>query len=135
MNLPSSPFVAMAISTDLKTRIITLSARGFASERIASLLDVSPATVSRTQRSMRVWGTVDNPFKGVRGRKRLISRKEMQVLIAYFLESVMLAIDFQALFPQDLAQETPTAYLDEYATKLEEKHGKKASLSTISRTL
>lgn len=62
------------------------------------------------------WACVANPFKGIPGRRKLFSRGDMYIL-------------------QSLIREKVNWYLDELACEMENLTGKRASISTLWRSL
>lgn len=104
------------LSEDLCWRIIYLHTDGFSTLDIANTLYVSKGFVNKVKKRYNRWACVKNPFKGVCGRKKLFSRADMAVLASLVAEKV----DW---------------YLDELTYEMENLTGKRASISTLWRSL
>ena len=102
-------------SEDLCWRIVYLYTDGFTTADIANTLYVSRGFVNKIKRRYNRWG-VKNPFKGVPGCRKLFSRADMAVL-------------------RNLVAEKVDWYLDELTYEMENLTGKRASISTLWRSL
>ena len=97
-------------------RIIYLHTDGFSTKDIASLLYISKGVINKIKKQYNRWGCVKNPFKGVPGRRKLFSREDMILLRNLIIEKV----DW---------------YLNELVYEMECLTGKKASVTTLWRSL
>ncbi|RIB02918.1 hypothetical protein C2G38_2226504 [Gigaspora rosea] len=70
----------LAYSNDLKERIVFLHFDGYDRKTIAELLYISKQLVNKVLRIYYKWGCVEHPFKRQRGRKKILSREDMQLI-------------------------------------------------------
>jgi transposase len=103
-------------SEDLRWRVIYLYTDGFSTIDIANTLYLSKSTVVRIIKIYKKWACVINPFKGVFGRRKLFNRNDMYIL-------------------QSLIKDKVNWYLDELVYEMENLTGKRASISTLWRSL
>jgi transposase len=103
-------------SKDLRWRVVYLYTDGFSIKDIANTLYMSKSSVSRIINIYEKWACVSNPFKGVPGRRKLFNRGDMYIL-------------------QNLIKDKVNWYLDELAYEMENLTGKRASVSTLWRSL
>jgi transposase len=104
------------LSEDLRWRIIYLYTDGFSIIDIANTLYISKSSVIRIIKIYNKWACVINPFKGVVGRRKLFNRSDMYIL-------------------QNLIKNKVDWYLDELVHEMENYTGKRASVSTLWRSL
>jgi transposase len=103
-------------SEDLRWRIVYLYIDGSSIIDIANILYISKSTVARIINIYEKWACVTNPFKGVSGRRKLFSRNDMYIL-------------------KSLIKNKVNWYLDELTYEMENLTGKRASISTLWRSL
>lgn len=103
-------------SEDLRWRVVYLYTDGLSIIDIANTLYISKSSVARIINIYEKWACVANPFKGIPGRRKLFSRGDMYIL-------------------QSLIREKVNWYLDELACEMENLTGKRASISTLWRSL
>jgi transposase len=103
-------------SEDLRWRVIYLYTDGLSIIDIANTLYISKSSVARIINIYEKWACVINPFKGIPGRRKLFSRGDMYIL-------------------QSLIRDKVNWYLDELAYEMENLTGKRASISTLWRSL
>jgi transposase len=103
-------------SEDLYWRIIYLHADGLTTVDIADTLHMSKGVVNKIKKRYERWLCVKNPFKGVPGQRKLFSRSDMTIL-------------------RNLVREKVDWYLDELVYEMECLTGKRASISTLWRSL
>jgi transposase len=103
-------------SEDLRWRVIYLYTDGLSIIDIANTLYISKSSVARIINIYEKWACVTNPFKGIPGRRKLFSRGDMYIL-------------------QSLIRDKVNWYLDELAYEMENLTGKRASISTLWRSL
>jgi transposase len=103
-------------SEDLCWRVIYLHIDGFSTVDISNTLYVSKGFVNKIKKRYNLWACVKNPFKGIPGRRKLFSRADMAEL-------------------RNLITEKVDWYLDELVYKMECLTGKRASISTLWRSL
>ena len=77
---------------------------------------MSKGTVNKIKKRYNRWGCVKNPFKGVPGRRKLFSREDLTIL-------------------RNLVRERVDWYLDELVYEMECLIGKKASITSLWRSL
>lgn len=104
------------LSQDLRWRVVYLQVDGHNEHEIAELLYISKSTVVRILKTYNKWGDVVNPFKVPRGRRKLFSGEELNIL-------------------KNLVKEKVDWYLDELLYEMENLTGKRASVSTLWRSL
>jgi transposase len=105
-----------ALSEDLRWRIVYLNSDGYNVQEISNLLHISKSTVNKILNIYRCWACVVNPLKKISGRKKLFTRKEMDIL-------------------KSLVQNKVDWYLDELVFEMENYTNKRVSISTLWRTL
>lgn len=103
-------------SEDLRRRVVYLYTDGLSIIDIANTLYISKSSVARIINIYEKWACVTNPFKGIPGRRKLFSRGDMYIL-------------------QSLIRDKVNWYLDELAYEMENLTGKRASISTLWRSL
>ena len=103
-------------SEDLYWRIIYLYTEGLPTTEIANTLHMSKGTVNKIKKRYNRWGYVKNPFKGVPGRRKLFSREDLTIL-------------------RNLVRERVDWYLDELVYEMECLTGKRASITSLWRSL
>ena len=103
-------------SKDLYWRIIYLHADGLSTIDISNTLYMSKGVVNKIKRRYKCWLCVKNLFKGVPGQRKLFSRSDMTIL-------------------KNLVKEKVDWYLDEMIYEMERLTGKRASISTLWRSL
>jgi len=103
-------------SEDLYWRIIYLHTDGFSTKDIASLLYISKGVINKIKKQYNRWGCAKNTFKRVSSHRKLFSREDMILLRNLIIEKV----DW---------------YLDELVYEMECLTGKKASVTTLWRSL
>jgi len=103
-------------SEDLRWRIVYLYNDDYSITDIANILYISKSFVIKIINLYEKWACVVNPVKGVPGRKKLFSRRDMCIL-------------------QDLVKDKVDWYLDELVCEMENLTGKKASISTLWKSL
>ena len=103
-------------SEDLCWRIIYLHTEGLPTTEIANTLHISKGTVNKVKKRYNRWGCVKNPFKGVPGRRKLFSREDLTIL-------------------RNLVRERVDWYLDELVYEMECLTGKRASITSLWRSL
>lgn len=104
------------LSEDLRWRVVYLYADGCSIIDIANTLYMSKSSVNRIINMYEKWACVTNPFKGVFGRKKLFNRNDMYIL-------------------RSLIKDKVNWYLDELTYEMENLTGKRASISTLWRSL
>ena len=104
------------ISEDLRWRIVYLYNDDYSITDITNTLYISKSFVIKVINLYKRWACVVNPVKGIPGRKKLFSRRDICIL-------------------QDLVKDKVDWYLDELAYEMENLTGKKASISTLWRSL
>ncbi len=77
---------------------------------------MSKGTVNKIKKRYNRWGCVKNPFKGVPGRRKLFSREDLTIL-------------------RNLVRERVDWYLDELVYEMECLTGKRASITSLWRSL
>ena len=77
---------------------------------------MSKGTVNKIKKRYNCWGCVKNPFKGVPGRRKLFSREDLTIL-------------------RNLVREKVDWYLDELVYEMECLTGKRASITSLWRSL
>lgn len=70
-----------------KARITTLLASGLTARAIASIEDISPATVRKIHRNLRLWGDHTTPRVYPAGRKKRLTGERIESLRAYKREN------------------------------------------------
>ena len=103
-------------SEDLYWRIIYLYTDGLSIVEIANTLYMSKGVVNKIIKRYNHWACVKNPFKCVPGRRKLFSRTDMSIL-------------------SNLVGEKVDWYLDELVYEMEGLTGKRASITTLWRSL
>ena len=103
-------------SNDLHWRIVYLYSDGHSITDIANILYMSKSVVSKIINLYEKWACVTNPVKGIPGRKKLFSRRDMCIL-------------------QSLVKDKVDWYLDELVYEMENLTGKRASISALWRSL
>ena len=103
-------------SEDLCWRIIYLHTEGLPTTEIANTLHMSKDTVNKIKKRYNRQGCVKNPFKGVPGRRKLFSREDLTIL-------------------RNLVRERVNWYLDELVYEMECLTGKRASITSLWRSL
>jgi len=103
-------------SEDLYWQIIYLHADGLTTVDIADTLHMSKGVVNKIKKRYECWLCVKNSFKGVPGQRKLFSRSDMTIL-------------------RNLVREKVDWYLDELVYEIECLTGKRASISTLWRSL
>jgi len=103
-------------SENLYWRIIYLHTDGLSTVDIANTLHMSKGVVNKIKKRYNRWACVINPFKGISGRRKLFSRSEMSIL-------------------RNLVGEKVDWYLDELVYEMECLTGKRASITTLWRSL
>ena len=103
-------------SEDLYWQIIYLHADGLTTVDIADTLHMSKGVVNKIKKRYERWLCVKNPFKDVLGQRKLFSRSDMTIL-------------------RNLVREKVDWYLDELVYEIECLTGKRASISTLWRSL
>ena len=71
----------LPLSEDLKWRIVFLRNDGFSRKKIAQLLYISKGTVNKVLYIYAKWGSVVDPWKKLRGRRKIFNRQEMNVCL------------------------------------------------------
>jgi len=104
------------LSEDLRWRVVYLYTDDFSIVDIAKTLYMSKSSVTRIINIYKKWACVTNPFKGIFGRRKLFSRSDMYIL-------------------QSLVKDKVNWYLDELVYEMENLTGKRASVSTLWRSL
>ncbi len=104
------------LSEDLRWRVVYLYTDDFSIVDIAKTLYMSKSSVTRIINIYKKWAYVTNPFKGIFGRRKLFSRSDMYIL-------------------QSLVKDKVNWYLDELIYEMENLTGKRASVSTLWRSL
>ena len=77
---------------------------------------MSKGTVNKIKKRYNCWECVKNPFKGVPGRRKLFSREDLTIL-------------------RNLVRERVDWYLDELVYEMECLTGKRASITSLWRSL
>lgn len=77
---------------------------------------MSKGTVNKIKKRYNRWACVKNPFKGVPGRRKLFSREDLTIL-------------------RNLVREKVDWYLDELVYEMEFLTGKRASITSLWRSL
>jgi len=95
---------------------IYLHTEGLPTTEIANTLHMSKGTVNKIKKRYNRWGCVKNPFKGVPGRRKLFSREDLTIL-------------------RNLVRERVDWYLDELVYEMECLTGKRASITSLWRSL
>ena len=103
-------------SEDLRWRVVYLYNDYFSITDIANTLYISKSSVIRIINLYKKWACVTNPFKGIPGKRKLFSRGDMYIL-------------------QSLVKDKVNWYLDELVCEMENLTGKRASISTLWRSL
>jgi len=103
-------------SEDLYWRIIYLHADGLSTVDITNTLYISKGVVNKIKKRYERWLCVKNPFKGVPGQRKLFNRRDMTIL-------------------RNLVREKVDWYIDELVYEMECSTGKRASISTLWRSL
>ena len=103
-------------SEDLRWRAVYLYSNRLSITDIANTLYMSKSSVIRIINLYEKWMCVVNPFKGIPGRRKLFSRGDMYIL-------------------QSLIKDKVNWYLDELVYEMENNTGKRASISTLWRSL
>ena len=103
-------------SEDLCWHIIYLYTEGLPTTEIANTLHMSKGTVNKIKKRYNCWECVKNPFKGVPGRRKLFSREDLTIL-------------------RNLVRERVDWYLDELVYEMECLTGKRASITSLWRSL
>jgi len=103
-------------SEDLRWRVVYLYTDGFSCIDIANTLYISKSSVVRIIKIYEKWACITNPFKGIPGRRKLFSRGDMYIL-------------------QSLIQDKVNWYLNELVCEMENLTGKRASITTLWRSL
>src|SRR3954469_19779173 len=104
------------LSDDLCWRVVYLHMESYDEKDIAEILHISQSTVNTILKTFNKWGHVSNPFKGSPGRRKLFSPEELNIL-------------------KNLVKEKVDWYLDELLVEMENLTGKRASVSTLWRSL
>ena len=99
-------------SEDLYWRIIYLHTDGLSTLDIANMLHMSKGVVNKIKKRYNRWACIQNPFKGVSGRRKLFSREDMVVF-------------------RNLISEKVDWYLDKLVYEMKCQTGKKASVATL----
>lgn len=77
---------------------------------------MNKSSITRVINIYKKWACVTNPFKGISGRRKLFNRSDMYIL-------------------QNLVKDKVNWYLDELVYEMENLTGKRASVSTLWRSL
>jgi DNA-binding NarL/FixJ family response regulator len=80
------------LSEDLKWQIIFCQAEGLMQKEIAKRMYISESTVNKVCRIFKKWGYVKDPFVGKVGRKKILSRQDMQVKIILMYNYILFFI-------------------------------------------
>lgn len=104
------------LSEDLRWRVVYLYSDGLSITDIANTLYISKSVIIKIINLYKKWACVINPFKGIPGRRKLFSRVDMHIL-------------------QSLVKDKVDWYLDELIYEMENLTGKRASISTLWRSL
>ncbi len=86
--------MGIAISEDLRWRVIYLFYDSYGIQEIAELLRLSTATVKRILACYRQWKCVINPLKGPTGRRKIFNGSDMKVssFIIYYLFIILFIV-------------------------------------------
>ena len=103
-------------SEDLRWRVVYFYNDYFSITDIANTLYISKSSVIKIINLYKKWTCVTNSFKGIPGRRKLFSRGDMYIL-------------------QSLIKDKVNWYLDELVCEMENLTGKRASISTLWRSL
>ena len=68
-----------ALGEDLKWRVIYLHRDGYSTKQIANLLYLSKSMINKIICIFKKWGCVNNPLKGKQGRRKILSRHDLNV--------------------------------------------------------
>ena len=104
------------ISEDLHWRIVYFYNDDFSITDIANMLYISKSFVIKIINLYEKWACITNLVKGIPGRKKLFSRRDMCIL-------------------QSLVKDKVDWYLDELIYEMENLTGKRASISALWRLL
>ncbi len=99
-------------SEDLYWRIIYLHTDSLFTLDIANILHMSKGVVNKIKKRYNHWACIQNPFKGVSGRRKLFSREDMVVF-------------------RNLISEKVDWYLDKLVYEMECQTGKRASVAIL----
>jgi hypothetical protein len=124
-------------SSDLKWRIIYLKNDGYSKRRISEILYVSISLINKILRLYIKWGTVENPWRKIPGRRKTFDCNDMNVGIdnIYSYNFVMLLIKFYKQILRGIVQTNADLYLGEIVQEMEVQSGKHVSIPTLWRSL
>ncbi|CAB4442179.1 unnamed protein product [Rhizophagus irregularis] len=103
-------------SSDLKWRIIYLKNDGYSKRRISEILYVSISLINKILRLYIKWGTVENPWRKIPGRRKTFDCNDMNIL-------------------RGIVQTNADLYLGEIIQEMEVQSGKHVSIPTLWRSL
>ncbi|CAB5377316.1 unnamed protein product [Rhizophagus irregularis] len=102
--------------SDLKWRIIYLKNDGYSKRRISEILYVSISLINKILRLYIKWGTVENLWRKIPGRRKTFDCNDMNIL-------------------RGIVQTNADLYLGEIVQEMEVQSGKHVSIPTLWRSL